>query len=121
MPVSLAYPSEVFMDTLTITLAGIEYTVPKLTLRQARALGFGVLKETPTNPADFLAASIDQSTMVVSIALEKTAAHMTVEKILDSQIDIYEIRAAADKIIDFAGYARKTVDKAPGEAVPEAA
>jgi hypothetical protein len=107
------------MDTLTIKLAGTEYRVPRLTLRQARALGIGVLKETPASPADQLAGSIDQSAQIISIALSKVKPEMTVDAILDSAIDIHEARAAADAIIEFAGYTRKAGIPS-GEEVPGA-
>lgn len=99
------------MDPLKITLAGTEYTVRPLTLRQARAVGIGVMK---FNSDEAFTGSIDQAIGVLSAALSRDYPEMNEQKLLDSEIDFREARAAADQVLEFSGFV-KPKDGAPGE------
>ena len=109
------------MDSLVIKLAGKEYTVRQLTLRQGRALGIGVLKEQPLTPDAAFSASVDQSIEILSTGLSRDYPEMTVDALLDMQIDVREARQAADQILVFAGYLKPAGGSEPGEASPGAA
>ncbi len=110
------------MDSLVIKLAGKEYTVRQLTLRQGRALGIGVLRESPTSPDTAFSASVDQSIDILAVALSRDHPEMTADALLDLEIDVREAREAADRVLVFAGYIKPASEGAPsGEAAPGAA
>ncbi len=109
------------MDSLKITLAGKEYSVRQLTLRQGRALGIGVLREQPASPDAAFSASVDQSIEILATALARDYPEMTADALLNLEIDVREARAAADQVLVYAGFLKAAPDAPPGEAVPGAA
>jgi hypothetical protein len=116
------------MDSITIILAGTEYKVRKLTLRQARALGIGVVKELDKTPDGLFAGSVDQAIAVVACALERDYPTVTPSALLDMEMGVRELRKASDDILIFAGYLTAPPVAADGEkpageaqAAPEAA
>lgn len=100
------------MDKISITLGSKVYEAARLTLRQARALGIGAAKIAESKEGAF-AASLDHSISVVVSALEKDYSEVKADFLLDSQIGLAEIHAAADKILEFSGFMKKA--QASGE------
>jgi hypothetical protein len=113
-------------DEITIKLGAKDYKIRRLTLRQARALGIGVVKDSTTKTSeDIFVGSVDQSVSTIAMALARDHPEITEAAILDMELSVREVRNAADEILIFAGYLKRAEPPAegdkPGEAVPGAA
>lgn len=106
---------------MKITLAGTEYEVRPLTLRQIRdiAASTSAALDEVKDRKSGTKLNWDRQVEVVSTALSRDYPDVTPEFILELAIDYREIFKANDAILEFSGLLTK--EKAPGEAVAEAA
>ena len=102
-------------DTLTIILSGKDYTVRKLTLRQARELGLGAI-QTVTSAEDGFAELINRAVSIVAVALSRDHAELTPDAILELETTPDEIIKAYGAEMQFAGFVSKKAN-GTGEAV----
>lgn len=108
-------------EMIAITLAAHSYSVRRLTLRQARAIGIGVSRQMPSaEDPGRSAAALDQGLEIVAVALSRDYPEMTQEKLLDMEIEPNEIIRACNAILNFSRPGVKEGDKS-GEADPGAA
>lgn len=105
-------------ETIQITLGGKEYAVRKLTLRQNRALGIGVVRQAPQQPEDVFAHVIDRAIDVLVVALKRDYPDITADSLLDLEVSTREMSEASAKVLSFSGFLK---DAPPGEAKPGAA
>lgn len=104
-------------ESIKITLAEKEYTVRRLTLRQSRAIGLGVVRPLPAE--DGYSYAIDQAVGVIAAALSRDYPDVTAESILDLEVTPKELIASSGLILDFSGFIKKADPS--GEAAPGAA
>jgi len=95
-------------ETIKIALAGQEYSVRRLTLRQLRALGIGGVaanaKRESENPAIREEAAYDRYVEVIATALSRDNPEMTAEAILEAEVNgIGEVLVAVNAIFEFSG------------------
>lgn len=99
-------------DTIKITLGGTEYNVPRLTLRQMRALELGVIKVQENRAkaeieahslSDVVDRAYDSNVSIVVAGLSRSHPDITAESIFDMETTNAEVLAAANAILDFAG------------------
>jgi hypothetical protein len=105
-------------DTISVTLAGKEYQIRKLTLNQSRKLRIGTKRLqgiTEDNMDDFELYAID----VISTALTRAHPDMTAEAILELETTTAEILQVYGAVMEFAGFSKKKADGS-GEALPVA-
>lgn len=103
-------------ESVTVRLCGTDYKIRKLTLRQARSVGIGILKDAPQQtPDEMFVSSVDQAVAVVACALSRDYPEITQDKILDMETGVREIRDAADAILLFSGFVTQAKEATPGE------
>ena len=91
-------------ESITISLAGTAYTVPRLTLRQLRDLHVGVVKTvTPADAAERVSSAYTSDLDIIVTALRRNYPDLTAEAILDSEATKAETDAAALAILRFSG------------------
>jgi len=100
-------------ETITINLAGRDFTVRRLTLRQHRAIGIGVLRAGSAD--DGVVYAIDQAIEVISAALARDNPDVTMESILDMEISSKDVMKVSASILQFGGFIQKA-ETASGEA-----
>lgn len=105
------------MESNKIILGGKEYTIRHLTLREARALGVSAAHIGQSKEGAF-GASLDHSVNVVATCLKRDYPQVSAEGLLDSELGVWELHAAADAILTYSGFVRR--EGATGEAAPGA-
>lgn len=94
-----------------------EFQTGPIRLKQARAIGIGVMKGAQS-PDMVFAASLDQAAAIISAALSFKHPEVTPEWLMENAADWHEIRRVADEILVETGFAKR--EGAPsGEAKPE--
>lgn len=117
-------------DTLKITLAGKEYDLPRLNLKQMRALSvFGAkakmdaLKDAEARERgegkelpDIIANAYDSNVEIVAAAMSRAYPEMTADALYELETTNEEMLAAANAVLIFAGIVAKPEDAPKGEA-----
>jgi hypothetical protein len=117
-------------DTLKITLAGKDYSLPRLNLKQLRALSvFGAkakmdaLKEMEAREKgegkalpDIIANAFDSNVEIVAAAMSRAYPDMTEAALFELETTNEEMLKAANEVLIFAGIVAKPEDAPTGEA-----
>jgi hypothetical protein len=106
-------------EPLTITLAGVKYTIGQLTLGQLRDLSVGVTLPDAPDPQENVRRSFDRSVNVIATAVVAANPDLTLSKLYEMAITREEMRDATNEILKFAGLIPATAAKGettPGEA-----
>jgi hypothetical protein len=92
-------------DNLTITLAGTDYAVRRLTLRQMRDLQIGVSKDASESKdlSERIEQAYDGDLDIVVKALSRDHGDLTKNAILDLETTKAEVSAAALAVLRFSG------------------
>ena len=104
------------MTTLTIKLAGREFTISKLTLRQLRDLSVGVVTPIADDPQVDAGRNFDRAVAVISSGLIAKYPDMTPEALYQMPIERDEMNHAYDEILYFSGLVRREPTKSPKSA-----
>ena len=108
-----------------ITLAGSEWFVPQLAMRQLRIVVPGIMRVVPllktieTDPASIGEADIDAIIRVVHTALTRAYPTLTFDTFLDMPITTAESISALHPIMRQSGFWKPADDTAVGEAPGE--
>lgn len=102
-------------DTLTITLANNQYTLPRLTLGQLRDLSIGVVMPDSPDPQETVRRSFDRSVSIIVTALSVSTPDMTHDALYAMSISRQEMVAASDAILKFSGLITAVGDTETGE------
>lgn len=100
----------------TITLAGRDFKLRPLTLRQLRIIEPAFLRGVGLGDSQ----AFGEAVSVVDAALSRDYPEMTGDALLDAEITHDEMREAVTRIGEHAGLLRKDGEPAPGEAAAAA-
>lgn len=117
-------------DTLKISLAGKDYDLPRLNLKQLRTLSvFGAkakmdaLKELEAKERgegkelpDIIANAFDSNVEIVAAAMSRAYPDMTEAALFELETTNEEVLSAANAVLVFAGIIAKPEDAPKGEA-----
>jgi len=105
------------LETLTITIAGQQFTIQPLTVGQLQDLHVGVVEPVPEDPAEGVRKFWARSIGIISTALSVDHPNMTPEMIGKLRLGtLTSVKRTVDDILDFAGIVEKKKDPKPGEA-----
>jgi hypothetical protein len=93
-------------DTINITLAGTEYTVPRMNLRQLRDLSVGIARDAQAAPSalpDRIELAFDSEVNIVETAFRRVRPEMTAAAIYELETTKDEISRVAVTVLRFAG------------------
>lgn len=92
------------MESIKITLAGNEYEIAQLTLRQLRDLSAAALSPDGENAQDTVRRSYDRTVATIAVALRVAHPQITADALLDLPgVTGSEMRAANDAVLRFSG------------------
>ena len=98
-------------DSITVTLAGTAYTVPRLTVRQLRDLQIGSVEYKPDELPTLgkkIEAAYDSDIQIISVGLRRNYPEMTVDAIYDLETNRDEINTASLAILIHSGLVKPT-------------
>lgn len=103
---------------ITVTLAGEEFQIKCLTLRQLQDIGIDNARKGPDNasPDEVERFNYEKFTKIVSLGLISNHPTMTVEKLYGMEITLEELISAWVEVLAYSGLAVKK-SSASGEAV----